>query len=159
LRHEGAELLDPRGGVTKYAHAGATMGIPLLHPWANRLEGLRYAAAGRSVMLDRNAGVLHLEEHGPPIPGLLLGPSRFDVVREEATAEHARLDARLAFSPDPGLLAAFPFPHELVLSITLRDDGVQVDTTVNPTGDAAVPIAFGFHPYLTLPGAARESWW
>src|SRR5262245_17425041 len=43
LRHQGAELLDPRRGVARYASAGATMGILLLHPWANRLEGFRYA--------------------------------------------------------------------------------------------------------------------
>ena len=31
LRHEGAELVDPRGGVARYAAQGATMGLPLLH--------------------------------------------------------------------------------------------------------------------------------
>src|SRR5262249_45244999 len=35
---------------------------------------------------------------------------------------------------------------------------LQVETTLTPTGDVAVPIAFGFHPYLTLPGVPRESW-
>jgi aldose 1-epimerase len=159
LRHDGAELLDPRGGVATYVRAGSTMGIPLLHPWANRLEGPRYAVGSRSVTLAPASGVLHLDDAGLPIHGLLLGRSRFDVVREEATGDHARLDVRLAFSPDASLLAAFPFPHELELSITLVDDALVVDTTLTPTGDLAVPVAFGFHPYLRLPDVPREDWW
>jgi galactose mutarotase-like enzyme len=134
------------------------MGIPLLHPWANRLEGLSYTAAGRSVSLDPSSGVLHLDEAGRPMHGLLLGRSRFDVVREEATGDHARLDARVAFSPDAALLAAFPFPHELELSCILTDAALAVDTTLTPTGSQAVPMAFGFHPYLVLPGLPREEW-
>ena len=159
LRHEGAELLDPRGGVAKYARSGATMGIPLLHPWANRLAGFRYQIGGRSVALDVGAGVLHLDEHRLPIHGLLPGRSRFVVTGEEATAEHARLEARLDFSPDPALLAAFPFPHELLLGVTLRDDALELATTVTPSTDVAVPVAFGFHPYFRLPDVPRPEWW
>ena len=158
LRHDGAELLDPRGGVATYVSAGSTMGIPLLHPWANRLESPRYTVGSRSVTLAPASGVLHLDDAGLPIHGLLLGRSRFDVVREEATGDHARLDVRLAFSRrEPR--AAFPFPHELELSITLVDDALVVDTTLTPTGDLAVPVAFGFHPYLRLPDVPREDWW
>jgi aldose 1-epimerase len=29
---------------------------------------------------------------------------------------------------------------------------------VRATGDAEVPISFGFHPYLTLPGSDRRGW-
>ena len=35
---------------------------------------------------------------------------------------------------------------------------LTITTTVSVTGDVAVPIAFGFHPYLQLPGVAREDW-
>lgn len=37
LRHAGVELLDGRGGLRAYRDSGAVMGVPLLHPWANRL--------------------------------------------------------------------------------------------------------------------------
>lgn len=159
LRHEGAELLDPRGGVARYARAGSTMGIPLLHPWANRLEGFAYAVAGRAVTLDPASDVLHLDDRGLPIHGLLLGRSQFEVTAEEATAEHARLATRLRFSPDPALRAAFPFPHELSLTLTLDDAGLVVETGVVPTSDVPVPVAFGFHPYFTLPGVPRAEGW
>ena len=32
---------------------------------------------------------------------------------------------------------------------------LQVDTTLVPTGDRPVPISFGYHPYLCLPGERR----
>jgi aldose 1-epimerase len=158
LRHEGAELLDPRGGVTGYAAHGATMGLPLLHPWANRLDGFRYAVAGRQVALSADSGVLHLDGNGLPIHGLLPGRSRWELVHAEATPAGARLEARLVFSPDPALLAAFPFPHQVQLGLLLRDDALVVETTLAATGDVAVPMAFGFHPYLRLPDVPREQW-
>ncbi len=159
LRHDGAELLDPRGGVARYAESGATLGIPLLHPWANRLAGLRYHAAGRDVALDPESGVLHFDDQRLPIHGLLLGRSRFVIVGEEATDDHAGLTVRLDFSLDATLLAAFPFPHELGLAITLSDEALTIATTLSPTGRTAVPVAFGFHPYFTLPDLPRAQWW
>jgi galactose mutarotase-like enzyme len=33
-----------------------------------------------------------------------------------------------------------------------------VSTTVHASGDATVPISFGYHPYLRLPGAGRAEW-
>jgi aldose 1-epimerase len=37
LRHRGDELLRQRRGLAAYAATGSTIGIPLLHRWANRL--------------------------------------------------------------------------------------------------------------------------
>ena len=65
------------------------------------------------------------------------------------------LSARFAFDR-PELLAAFPYPHELSVAATLADSALQIVTTLRPTGVMAVPISFGYHPYLTLPGVARE---
>ena len=56
------------------------------------------------------------------------------------------------------LTAAFPFPHELELEAELRGPALTITTTVRASGDAAVPIAFGFHPYLRLPGVDRRDW-
>ena len=55
-------------------------------------------------------------------------------------------------------MAAFPFPHELRYEATLRGQALTIATTVRASGDTAVPIAFGFHPYLRLPGIDREDW-
>src|SRR3954470_13251380 len=71
LRHRGEELLGQRGGLTKYVGAGSTMGIPFLHPWANRLGSSRFGLAGREVDLGLEG--LHVKRDGSGLPmhGLL----------------------------------------------------------------------------------------
>src|ERR687893_97962 len=71
LRYRGEELLGQRDGLEAYAKTGKTMGIPLLHPWANRLGEWRYEALGRSVDLEplkgrlvRADGATGLPNHG-----------------------------------------------------------------------------------------------
>jgi aldose 1-epimerase len=151
LRHEGAELLAGNGGLEAYAATGATMGIPLLHPWANRLGAWSYGALGHEVDLTQARDVLPTDEHGLPIHGVL--PGRWRVVHVAA----AHVTAELEFGPDSAAYAAFPFPHRVVLDADLRPGALRVETTVH-AGDGPVPVAFGFHPYLTLPGAPRDRW-
>src|SRR5258707_15622547 len=47
LRHRGVELLRRVQDLAAAAAKGSTAGIPLLHPWANRLAGPGYRARGR----------------------------------------------------------------------------------------------------------------
>jgi aldose 1-epimerase len=147
----GRELLGQLGGLDAYAARGATFGIPLLHPWANRLGGFAYAAAGREVALGAETRGLRTEEHGLPIHGLLSAYPRWQV--REVGAQ--TLVAELAFDADDDLLGAFPFPHRLTLAVRQSASSLTVTTTLTPTSDQPVPVAFGFHPYLTLPGVAR----
>jgi aldose 1-epimerase len=157
LRHRGDELLGQRGGLAKYAASGSTMGIPLLHPWANRLSGLSYTVGGRTVTLDAAHPLLHHDANGLPMHGLLAAYPRWQL-RDRSADVAARLCAVLDFGADRALLAAFPFPHILALDVELREATLTLTTTLRPSGDVAVPVSFGFHPYLQLPGVAREDW-
>jgi aldose 1-epimerase len=158
LRHVGEELLDRRAGVRTYAERGAVMGIPILHPWANRLAGFDYAVDGRSVRLPEGPPLVRCEEHGLPIHGLLSGSPQWLVRSATGGPGGARLSAALGFDAHPELLAAFPFPHTLTLDAALDADGLTIATTITATGDVPVPVAFGFHPYLRLPGVDRSRW-
>src|SRR3954469_1691764 len=141
LQHRGEELLGQRGGLEAYVRERKTMGIPLLHPWANRLSRTRSSIAGREVTID--PGQTRTDEHGLPMHGLLAAAPGWEVTRHEAGALAARLD----FAGQRELLAAFPFVHALELEATVRAATLTIVTTVRATGDAPVPIAFGFHPY------------
>jgi galactose mutarotase-like enzyme len=46
----------------------------------------------------------------------------------------------------------------LELDIRLTPGALTVATTLRATGSVAVPVSFGFHPYLRLPGVRREPW-
>jgi aldose 1-epimerase len=151
LRHRGEELLGQRKGLEEYARSGSTFGIPFLHPWANRLAGFSYAVGGHEVSLDRDSELLRLEEHGLPSHGLRPGglewevADRGDGLRASAAFDSARLEA-------------FPYPHKLAVDVSLADDALTLETTVTPTSATSVPIAFGYHPYLRVPGAPRAEW-
>jgi galactose mutarotase-like enzyme len=154
LREGDAELLWRDGGVGHYARGRTTMGIPLLHPWANRLARWGYEAAGATVALDPASPLVAHDEHGLPIHGLLGGWPGWRVV----AADGGALTSELDFAADPRLLAAFPFPHRLRLDAAVRGRTLTVRTTLTATGDRSVPVASGFHPYLRLPNVAREDW-
>ena len=97
LRHDGEELLTQRDGVEGYVRTGRWMGVPLLHPWANRLAAWDYEALGRRVDLAPLAGdvVVRDRKTGLPIHGVL--PRPWDVL--EARAGPARRRAGAATAP------------------------------------------------------------
>ncbi len=153
LRHEGAELLAQRGGVRAYAEHGSTMGIPLLYPWANRLAGERYPVDGGEVELPRSSPPLKFDVNGLPLHGVLPSCLNWELLDNAQGALRARLrwDA-------PELLAVFPFAHTLELRARVAGAELAIETHVHADSDVAVPIAFGFHPYLTIAGSDRRAW-
>jgi aldose 1-epimerase len=157
LRHAGEELLDRRAGLRAYRDTGAVMGIPLLHPWANRLARDELIVGRRRVRLP-GPPLVSRDLHGLPIHGLLGAHPGWSVHEADADGHGASLIARLDFAADARLTAAFPFPHELVLQATLTAEALRIATTVRATGTAAVPIAFGYHPYLRIPRVDRAEW-
>jgi aldose 1-epimerase len=157
LRHAGEELLDRRGGLRAYRDTGAVMGLPLLHPWANRLARDELLIDGNRVRLP-GPPLVRRDEHGLPIHGLLGAHPGWSVDEVGADGQAARLVAGFDFGSDAALTAAFPFPHELSIEATLTAASLRVATTVRATGAVAVPVAFGHHPYFRIPRGDRAEW-
>ena len=106
FRQRGTEILRRVDDLEVADQKGSTAGIPLLHPWANRLAGFEYRAAGRRVELDRSSPLLHLDDRGLPMHGVPWSLLAWDVIK----AGSDRLVARLEWSRSD-LLAVFPFRH------------------------------------------------
>jgi aldose 1-epimerase len=153
LTDSGVELLGQRRGLDAYVEAGKTMGIPILYPWANRLGGNTYTAEGVTVTLTPGENGVRPDPNGLPIHGTLAAYPGWRVTAETANELAAEVDF-----DDPGLLASFPFPHRLSVTATLADRTLRVRTTVTATAERAVPLCFGFHPYLCLPDVPRRDW-
>ena len=158
LRHRGDELLGQRGGLGVYVAERGTMGIPLLHPWANRLAGERFSVAGGEVVLDSPSTPVSRDPNRLPIHGLLAATSGWRVERQEAVGDGGLLAAAFDFGAHPELMAAFPFAHTLRLEARLVGTTLTIVTTVRPSADVAVPVSFGYHPYFRLPGVDRPDW-
>ena len=149
LRHEGEELLTQRDGLEGYVRTGRWMGVPLLHPWANRLAAWDYEALGRRVDLEPLAveEVVRDRKTGLPIHGVL--PREWAVVEQDP----ARVAAELAWGEDP----AFPFAHRMRIEAELSERTLRIAATLEAL-DGEVPVAFGWHPWLSPPGAARADY-
>jgi aldose 1-epimerase len=154
LRHRGQQLLRCIDALDIAAARGSAAGIPLLHPWANRLSTADFTVAGREVALDPGSPLLHWDGNHLPIHGVPW--SRLQWTAQALNAQSLR--ASLAWDR-PALLAVFPFPHRLTLDVSIDPHGLQIDTQLEATDPVAcVPVSFGFHPYFGIPGVPRAQW-
>ncbi len=153
LRHRGEEILRRVDKLEQAAAKGSTAGIPLLYPWANRLAGTAYKAAGREVVLDPGSPLLHLDGRGLPMHGVPWSRLAWEVT----SAASDRITARLEWNR-ADLLAIFPYPHVLEMETALEPGGLTIAMTLEAGREGPVPVSFGFHPYVGLPGLPRAQW-
>ena len=130
------------------------MGIPLLYPWANRLDGLDYRLDGRTVALPNDRTRIPLDPNGLPIHGVVPRMLRW---RLEQPSGVTALTGRLAWN-SPSCWNSFPVVHEAVTDVVAGDGSLTITTTVRANAQDRVPVSFGYHPYLRLAGSSRDSW-
>jgi aldose 1-epimerase len=153
LRHNGIEVLRRIDDLKTYAAKNRTAGIPFLFPWANRLAGFQYEAAGKSVTLKEQSPLLRYDDNGLPMHGMMWPHLAWTIVE---TAQD-RLTASFDWVSSK-CLAIFPYPCRLVMTASLDAQGLTIATELSAASDSPVPVGFGFHPYLGLPDAPRQEW-
>src|SRR5256714_2356950 len=158
LKHAGEELLGQRGGLDRCGGTRSALGVPSLHPWANRLSGFSYSVAGPPVQLDPDSPLIKKDPNGLPIHGFIGASPYWELLGAGADQNSARLSAQLDFGAHPEYMEGFPFPHEIRIDASLRQATLTIRAVVVATGDIAVPVSFGFHPYFTLPDVDRADW-
>ena len=128
-------------------------GMPFLAPWANRMPG-GFHADGRYYSLDRELGNLELDSAGIPIHGLLSSSALWEVVARNESS----VTSRLEFRRFPDLMAQWPFAHQYEMTYSVADGCLQVTVAIANFAECRMPVAVGFHPYLTIPGVPRKDW-
>jgi galactose mutarotase-like enzyme len=98
------------------------------------------------------------DRNGLPMHGLLAAAVGWRVNRHAATDNGGVLAGSFDFADHRELMAAFPFPHEVLFEASLRGSTLTIATTVVASGERPVPISFGYHPYLRLPDVDRSEW-
>lgn len=153
LSHRGTEILGRLQNLKVAAAKGSTAGIPFLYPWANRLMAPRYEVAGRLVVLDGASPLLHFDRHGLPMHGIPWSHLSWDVIETRQDCLTACLDWSSAER-----LAIFPFRHRLTMTATIQSNSLTLETVLFAGQDGPVPVSFGFHPYISVPGLPRAEW-
>jgi aldose 1-epimerase len=139
--------------LREFAKQPKTGGVPLLYPFANRLRGDRCLWRGTALDVSGVPG-LKRDANRLPIHGSLVRFGAWTSIRT-ATAPAALAEATLEWDDRLPFFAAYPFVHRLTIRYELAPNTLRVVTRVEPKG-GAMPIAFGWHPYLAFPTAARR---
>ena len=131
-------------------------GIPLLAPFANRLDEPAFYANGRKYSFDMELG--NIRGGAIPIHGFVTGSKEWEVVDIKADGNAAWVTSRLDFYRNPTYMKQFPFAHTITLTYRLADGALEVRTRLDNASREPMPVAIGFHPYFELTESSREDW-
>ncbi|MBI3268986.1 MAG: hypothetical protein HYZ53_08185 [Planctomycetes bacterium] len=107
-------------------------GIPILFPYAGKLENGTFLAAGTK-----------MGQHG-------FGRNkRWTPTEQTADALTVRL------TPDDETRAVYPYEFVAEQTATVLPRGLQVDLLVGNLGTKPMPVSPGWHPYYCVPGAQK----
>lgn len=148
-------LYFPYETLAEFGERPQLAGIPLLAPWANRLDRQAFFANGKKYAFDMDLGNVRGER---PIHGLLWNSPHWEVTTVIADSRSARYTARLEFWRHPDLMAQWPFAHEYEMTYQLRDGELEVRLTVLNRSTETMPVVVGFHPYYQIPGVPRDEY-
>ena len=163
-RRDGRLLAAPsRRGAARPARRPAAPTSPSARRWASRCctrgrTGSRLRAsrspAARSPSTPARRRCA-LDADGLPMHGLLSAAAGWRVERHEPHRRRRRARGALRLRRRRGADGRVPVPARARARGDAAGPALTIATTVRAVGDAPVPIAFGFHPYLRLPGVDR----
>lgn len=151
-------LRFPYASVAAFRDKPRMCGIPLLAPWADRLDEPAFYANGRKYGFNRSLGNVHFDEAGHPIHGFLTLAPDWEVIRLEANAVEAQVTSRLDVARRPEWMAQFPFAHIIEMTYLLRDGALEVRTRVENKSREAMPLSIGYHSFFQIGDAPRNEW-
>jgi aldose 1-epimerase len=133
-------------------------GVPLLAPWANRLDADAYWANGKRYLLNPGVVEIRRDDTGLPIHGLVLFASAWQVKALHADDKGAEVTSRLEFWQHPEWMAQFPFAHTIQMTHRLYGGILEVRTTIENHSTDPMPLVIGFHPWYQIPDTPRNQW-
>ncbi|HKW99888.1 MAG TPA: aldose 1-epimerase [Bryobacteraceae bacterium] len=149
-------LWVPFHNLSEFKAKPALCGVPLLEPWANRLDQDAFYANGKKYLLNPDLGNIRRDPNQKPIHGLLMFSPYWKVVKLEADGRSARVTSRLEFWRYPDLMAQFPFAHTVEMTYRLANGVLEVETVLENQASEPMPVGVGFHPYFQVPDIQRD---
>ena len=130
-------------------------GVPLLAPFANRLDEQAFYANGKKYSFDMGLGNVR---GTIPIHGFLSDAKDWRLVEAKADAHAAWVTSTLDFYRNPQWMKQFPFAHTITMTFRLQDGALEVRTRIDNLSVEPMPVAIGFHPYFQLTDSPRDEW-
>ena len=130
-------------------------GMPLLAPFANRLDETAFYANGKKYNFDLELGNVR----GPiPSTGFVNGSKAWQLVEYKADGKSAWVTCRLDFYKNPQFIKQFPFAHTITMTYRVADGALEVRTRLDNLSNEPMPVVIGYHPIFELPDGNRNDW-
>lgn len=163
FRVDGREWLWCDESPEIYRSSRSLAGIPLLFPWANRLQSWHTITTSGAHEIPMEARRrIWTDGNGLPLHGTMLKRSWQPLEMQQKkrfNAQHQRQpdsksdQAILRFQPDDLDRLIFPLEYHLQLEVTLSETASATTLEVAlivENGERPLPLAAGFHPYFRL---------
>ncbi|CAN5669488.1 hypothetical protein BH24ACI4_BH24ACI4_20890 [soil metagenome] len=155
IQVKGRDLVRTSATLEEFQSRPGYNGMPLLAPFANRLDQTAFYANGRKYNFDLELGNVR----GPiPSTGYVNGSKAWRLVEAKADERSAWVTCRLDFYKDPLYMAQFPFAHTVTMTYRVAEGALEVHTRLDNLSIEPMPVAVGFHPIFELPEGNRDDW-
>ena len=152
---KGKDLVRTSATVADFQARPGLNGVPLLAPFANRLDETAFYANGRKYNFDLELGNVR----GPiPSTGYVNGTKEWQLVEAKADQRSSWVTCRLDFYKIPLFMAQFPFAHTITMTYRVSEGALEVHTRLDNLSTEPMPVAIGFHPIFELPDGNRDDW-
>lgn len=125
-------------------------GIPVLFPWPSGLAGGAFRFQGKTFALNK-PGERHSRHHG------FVNAAPWRVVRSDCDNTAAWITCAVRSEDCSALATIFPSTWSLELTWKLTPRRLEITAVARNTGDQAMPMGFGLHPYFTVPLGPKGS--
>jgi aldose 1-epimerase len=152
---KGKNLVRTAATLADFEANSGLSGIPLLAPFANRLDETAFYANGQKYNFDLELGNVR----GPiPGTGFVNGSKAWQLVEFEADTKSAWVTCRLDFYRIPLYMQQFPFAHTITMTYRVSEGSLEVHTRLDNLSNDSMPAVIGFHPIFELPDGNRNDW-
>ncbi len=155
IQVKGKDLVRTAATVADFQTRPGLSGMPLLAPFANRLDETAFYANGKKYNFDLELGNVR----GPiPSTGYVNGSKAWQLVEFKADQKSAWVTCKLDFYRNPQFMKQFPFAHTITMTYRVSDGALEVHTRLDNLSDEAMPVVIGYHPIFELPDGNRNDW-
>ena len=155
IQVKGQNLVRTSASLEAFLANSGLNGMPLLAPFANRLDETAFYANGKKYNFDLELGNVR----GPiPGTGFVNGSKAWQLVEFKADAKSAWVTCKLDFYKIPQYMKQFPFAHTITMTYRVADGALEVHTRLDNLSNEPMPAVIGFHPIYELPDGNRDDW-
>jgi aldose 1-epimerase len=155
IQVNGKDLVRTAAALADFQARPGLSGMPLLAPFANRLDETAFYANGKKYNFDLELGNVR----GPiPSTGFVNGAKVWQLVEFKADQKSAWVTCKLDFYKIPQFMKQFPFAHTITMTYRVSEGGLEVHTRIDNLSTEPMPVVIGYHPIFELPDGTRDDW-